>query len=72
MSKSLSKHRSRHEQSQLDQGLEFSFPASDPVSLTNPSTGVKAHTAGPKRRKSDPVLEDARELLDLEYRPVRR
>jgi hypothetical protein len=52
--------------------LEFSFPASDPVSLTNPSTGVKAHTAGPKRRKSDPVLEDARELLDLEYRPVRR
>jgi hypothetical protein len=72
MSETLSKHRSRDEQSQLDQGLEFSFPASDPVSVTNPSTGVKIHTAGPKRRKIDPVFENARELLDLEYRPVRR
>jgi hypothetical protein len=60
------KHRPRDEEFDLDDALDGSFPASDPVSIINPSIGVKADAARPKDRYRA-ILEEVRELLDLDY-----
>ena len=36
-----------HQRDELEKALEDSFPASDPISLSNPSTGTKAEAPAP-------------------------
>jgi hypothetical protein len=66
MAKHALKHRPRREEFDLDEALDASFPASDPISLVNPSIGVKAAPDRDEVRYRA-ILEEVRELLDLEY-----
>lgn len=47
------RQKKEHQQGQLDSALQDSFPASDPVSLTQPSTKDE-----PKTNRQSPRQED--------------
>lgn len=49
--KPAEKLKSENSDSLLDEGLLETFPASDPVSIINPSTGIKSRSRGDANEK---------------------